>query len=208
RSAHPGAYRPGDATRRRNVNPSPARTNDEQLPPEAHSSREAAEAQPRHSLWRAVARRGRDNINAEFAVQAVRLGGFVLLARELTPEDFGIFRVLLVVSVLATLTNSTGLSDALVQRRDVTTAHETTACWVGMLLALCAAAILYEASGLIAQLMAMPRLGEGARLLCIPVLLDATTIVPNARLRRRLNFSVLAAADVVAEMGFILVALL
>lgn len=190
------------------MNPSPARTNDEQLTPEAHSSTEAAEAQPRHSLWRAVARSVRDNIIAEFAVQAVRLGSFVLLARELTPDDFGIFRVLLVVSVLATLTNSTGLSDALVQRRDVTTAHETTACWVGMLLALCAAAILYEASGLIAQVMAMPRLGEGARLLCIPVLLDATTIVPNARLRRRLNFSVLAAADVVAEMGFILVALL
>ena len=190
------------------MNPSPARTNDESRAAESHAPTQAApEEQPLNSMWQAVARSVRDNVIAEFAVQAIRLGGFVLLARELTPDDFGVFRVLMVVGVLVTLTNGTGLSDALVQRRDVTAAHETTAWWVGMLLALSAAVILYEAAGALAQLMAMPRLGESVRLLCIPVLLDATTVGPSARLRRRLDFSMLAAADVVAETGFILVAL-
>ncbi len=190
------------------MNHSPARTDDQPRAAESHAATQAAaETEPRHSLWQAVARSVRDNIIAEFAVQAIRLGGFVLLARKLTPDDFGVFRVLMVVGVLATLTNATGLSDALVQRREITAAHETTAWWVGMTLALCAAAILFEAAGALAQIMAMPRLGAGARLLCVPILLDATTVVPNARLRRRLNFSVLAAADVVAETGFILVAL-
>jgi len=56
--------------------------------------------------------------------------------------------------------------------------------------------------------MDMPRLAEDARLLCLPILFDATTVVPCARLRRKLNFSALAAADVIAEVAFITVALL
>jgi PST family polysaccharide transporter len=55
--------------------------------------------------------------------------------------------------------------------------------------------------------MDMPGLAAGARLLCLPILLDATTVVPSARLRRRLNFTALAAADVLAEMAFVVVAL-
>jgi O-antigen/teichoic acid export membrane protein len=169
---------------------------------------EPSPAEPLHSLWQAVARSVRDNVIAEFLVQAVRLGGFVLLARALSPDQFGIFRVLLVVSVLATLSNDAGLPDALVQRKEITAAHEATAWWLSMLIALGAAFILYVTAPLIAMVMDMPALTGGARLLCIPVLLDATTVIPSARLRRKLNFSALAAADVLAEIAFVVVALL
>jgi O-antigen/teichoic acid export membrane protein len=165
-------------------------------------------AEPRHSLWQAVARSVRDNVIAEFVVQAVRLGGFVLLARALSPHQFGIFRVLLVVSVLTTLSNDAGLPDALVQRKEITAAHEATAWWLSMLTALCATLVLYATAPLIATAMDMPGLSNGARLLCVPILLDATAIVPSARLRRKLNFSALAAADVFAEIAFVMVALL
>jgi PST family polysaccharide transporter len=56
--------------------------------------------------------------------------------------------------------------------------------------------------------MDMPKLSDGARLLCIPILLDATAVVPSSRLRRELNFGALAAADVLAEIAFVAVALL
>lgn len=162
----------------------------------------------RHSLWQAVARSVRDNVIAEFAVQAVRLGGFVVLARALSPDEFGVFRVLLVVGVLATLSNNAGITDALVQRKEITEAHEATAWWLSMLTALGALLILYVTAPLIAGAMHMPNLTGGARLLCLPILLDATTVVPSARLRRRLDFSALAAADVLAEVAFVLIALL
>ena len=71
----------------------------------------------RHSMWQAVARSVRDNVIAEFVVQGVRLGGFVMLARALGPGQFGIFRVLLVLSVLAALSNDAGIPDALALRR-------------------------------------------------------------------------------------------
>lgn len=168
----------------------------------------ALTAEPRHSLWQAVARSVRDNVVAEFAVQAVRVGGFVVLARALSPDEFGVFRVLVVVSVFATLSNDAGIPDALIQRKEITAAHEATAWWLSMLTALGATLILYFAAPSIAAAMDMPKLSDGARLLCIPILLDATAVVPSARLRRELNFGALAAADVLAEIAFIAVALL
>jgi O-antigen/teichoic acid export membrane protein len=163
---------------------------------------------PRGSLWQAVARSVRDNIIAEFLGQAIRLGGFVLLARKLGPDEFGVFRVLLVICVLATLTNNSGLADALVQRKEITPAHEATAWWLTVLLAMGAALTLYAVAPMTARVMDMPRLGSDARLLCIPILIDATAVVSSSRLRRRLNFGALATADVLSELSFIVVALL
>ena len=164
--------------------------------------------EPRHSLWQAVARSVRDNVIAEFVVQAVRLGGFVVLARALGPDQFGVFRVLMVVGVFAALGNDAGIPDALVQRKEITAAHEATAWWLTMMTALGATLIVYAAAPAIAAAMDMPSLSGGARLLCLPILLDATAVVPSARLRRVLNFGALAAADVLAEVAFVAVALL
>lgn len=164
--------------------------------------------EPRRSLWQAVARSVRDNVIAEFIVQAVRVGGLVVLARALSPEDFGVFRVLLVACALVTLSNEAGVPDALIQRKEITPAHETTAWWLSVLVALGTSAILYAGAPALAAVMAMPRLCAGARLLCIPILLEATAVAANARLRRNLNFSALAAADVLAELAFLAVALL
>src|SRR5207244_7911880 len=122
------------------------------------------------------------------------------------PDQFGIFRVLLVVSVFATLTNDAGIPDAVVQRKEITPAHEATAWWLSVLAALGSTIVLYVTAPSIAKAMDMPGLTAGARLLCLPILLDATSVIPSARLRRRLNFTALAAADVLAEMAFVVVA--
>lgn len=164
-------------------------------------------APPRGSLWQAVARGVRDNVIAEFAVQGLRVGGLVVLARALRPEDFGLFRVLLVVSVFAALTNELGVPDALIQRKEITPAHEATAWWLCVSAALGTAAVLYLAAPAIAAVMKMPGLREGVRLLCVPILLEGTAVAANARLRRRLSFGALAAADVLAEGAFLATAL-
>jgi O-antigen/teichoic acid export membrane protein len=173
------------------------------IPPVA----EPRPTEPRHSLWDAVARSVRDNVIAEFVVQGVRISGFVVLARALSPEDFGVFRILLVVSVFAALSNDAGLTDAIVQRKELTPAHEATAWWLGMLAATASALILYLAAPAIAAAMDAPKLAGNARLLCLPILFDATAVVPAARLRRALNFTALALADIAAEIGFLATAL-
>ena len=68
-------------------------------------------------LWVRFARSVRDNVMAEIAIQALRVSGMVILARELMPRDFGLFKVLLVVAVFASLACEAGVPDALIQRR-------------------------------------------------------------------------------------------
>jgi O-antigen/teichoic acid export membrane protein len=158
-------------------------------------------------MWNAFARSVRDNLAAEGIVQALRVGGMIVLARALRPADFGLFRVLLIVSVFAGMGNSTGISDALIQRRQITPEHQSTAWFLNLAIALTACAILYAAAPLISVAMAMPALTGSVRLLCIPIFLEGTAITAGACLQRQLKFGLLAVADVVAEIVFLVSAL-
>ncbi len=158
-------------------------------------------------LWTAFASSVRNNVVGEFAVQAIRIGGIMVLARRLRPEDFGLLKVLLVVSVFATLFCEAGIPEALVQRKELEPEHEATAWWMSLGLGMLGAAGLYAAAPLLAAAMGMPRLEFGARLMCVPVLLDALAATDNARLRRQLRFGALATAETLGEASFVAVAL-
>ncbi len=59
-----------------------------------------------------------------------------MLARALSPDDFGLFKILVVVSTFAMLVNEAGIPDALIQRRDLSPAHHSTAWWMSIGLAM------------------------------------------------------------------------
>jgi O-antigen/teichoic acid export membrane protein len=162
---------------------------------------------PNRWLWSAFARSVRDNMMAEFVVQALRIGGMVILARALAPHDFGLLKILVVVATFATLANEGGIPDALIQRKDLTPEHQWTAWWMSIGLAFLTVCILYIGAPGLARAMKIPELREGTRLLCIPFLLEGAAVTANAQLRRELRFGALAAADVLGELAFVLVAL-
>lgn len=175
-----------------------------------HSSAAAAPGHPdsgSQSLWSSFAQSVRDNVIGEVAVQALRFGGLIVLARALKPGDFGLFRVLVVVSAFAMLVNESGIPDALIQRKTLTTTHIATAWYLSLALASVSAGTLYLAAPAIARIMEMPALTTGVRLLCLPILFEGTAVTANARLRRGLRFGALAAADVAGEAAFLVLAL-
>jgi O-antigen/teichoic acid export membrane protein len=155
------------------------------------------------SLWHAFARGVRDNIVAEIAVQVLRVGGMVALARELAPADFGLLKVLLIVSMFAALLCESGIPDALIQRKVLTSEHEVTAWWLSLGLVAATVVALYLSAPVIASAMSMPALSFGIRLICLPMFLEGTAIVPVARLSRELKFGMLAIADVIGELAFL-----
>lgn len=163
--------------------------------------------EPNKWLWGAFARSIRDNMMAEFIIQGLRIGGMVILARALSPHDFGMLKILVVVATFATLANEAGIPDALIQRKDITLEHQWTAWWMSVGLALLTATILYKGAPGLARVMKIPELREGTRLLCIPFLLEGAAVTANAQLRRELRFGALATADVLGELAFLLVAL-
>ena len=155
----------------------------------------------------AFARGVRDNVIGEIALQVVRIGGLVVLARALMPSDFGMFRVLITISAIIMMVNDLAMPDTLVQRHELTSAHESSAWWATIAVSGAICAALYVVAPLIAQLMAMPTIANPLRLLCIPILLEGSVSVPIARLTRRLEFRTLAIAEVVGELAFLGVAI-
>jgi O-antigen/teichoic acid export membrane protein len=159
-------------------------------------------------LWQAFARSVRDNVFAEIALQIIRVGGMVVLARALMPNDFGIFRVLLIVMYFALIPIENGIPEALIQRRNLSPEHESTGWCLSVAVSIAMAALLYLTAPLVAHLMLMPGIEPYIRLLCIPLVFQGTAMVSNARLRREMRFGALASTEVFAEMVFLAAALL
>lgn len=154
-------------------------------------------------LWAAFARSVRVNVFAELFSQGVRVGGFIFLARALSPADFGMLRILITAAALVGMVASAGFPDAIIQRQEITIDHEATAWWLNLALSAASAVILYLLAGSISSAMAMPGLKAPLCLMTIPVLIDGNSSIANARLRRRLRFSALAAADFSGELAFL-----
>src|SRR6266436_6388698 len=70
-------------------------------------------------IRRAFGRSVFSNILGEFGVQGVRIAGFIILARALAPKDFGILRVLIAIGMFATMLNTLGIPEALIQRENL-----------------------------------------------------------------------------------------
>ena len=159
-------------------------------------------------IRRAFGRSVLSNILGEFGVQAVRIGGFIILARALEPKDFGILRVLIAISMAATMLNTLGIPEALIQRENLSEHHESTAWWMSLVAGTGSGVLLYWGAPLLAWAMAMPPLISFVRLIALPVILSGTIAVANARLRRRFKFAALATSEVMAEIAFVSIALL
>ena len=158
-------------------------------------------------LWRAFARSVLFNLQAEMVANLIRVGGVIFLARELEPRDFGLLRMLIVLAAIAALIGTAGFPEALIQRKELLTEHQTTAWWMTVACAATAAASLFAAAPLIERFMTMVNLGGMIRLICIPIFIEGTSAVPNALLQRALRYDALAAADIIAEGGFVASAL-
>jgi O-antigen/teichoic acid export membrane protein len=150
----------------------------------------------------AFARGVRDNAFGEVGVQVLRMGSLLLLARALSPQEFGPFRVLLAISAFATLPGFAGVPDALIQRDHVDDAHASTGWWMSVALSTLLATALYIGAPFIAKVMRMPELNQGSRILCIPIILEGAAAVASADLRRRMRFGAVATAEVSAELAF------
>ena len=176
--------------------------------PEFVAPQPAQSADADGKLWQAFARSVRDNVFAEMTLQLIRVGGMVVLARELMPNDFGIFRVLLIVMYFALIPIENGIPEALIQRRTLLPEHESTGWFLSVAVSIAMAGLIYIMAPLVARFMVMPGIEPYIRLLCIPMICQGTAMVGNARLRREMRFGALASAEVFAEMIFLAAALL
>lgn len=112
----------------------------------------------------------------------------VLLARLLTPSDFGVVALAFVVLGLVRPFGDLGMAGAVVQRRELTDRHVRTAFTFSVLLGLAVAVIIAMAAPLGAAVMREPMVTSILRWLSLGFAIQGTSVVAGALLRRRLDF--------------------
>src|SRR4051812_25266344 len=70
------------------------------------------------------------NFIARFGTQFAQLASGIVLARLLTPSEFGVIGMLFVFTGFAQILSDSGLNSALIYHQEVTEAHRSTAFWV------------------------------------------------------------------------------
>lgn len=130
------------------------------------------------------------------AGRALSLVVFVILARLLTPADFGLVAMVGVFIALLEVLVQQGFSAAITQRESLEPEHESTAFWSNVLLSALMGAALWASSGWIARLYDAPDLAPIVRWLSGVLPLRALVAVPVGLLQRRLEFRALAVRSI------------
>lgn len=117
---------------------------------------------------------------------------FIVLARFLSPTDFGVFAIAIVLLTLAEIFAEQGLSHAIVQRAELDDAHRSTAFWVTLLLGGILGLLTLAVSHPLATYFDHPEIAPIMKALSPVFVLMALASVPAALLRRELNYKVLA----------------
>jgi PST family polysaccharide transporter len=132
--------------------------------------------------------------------QVVNFILFVMLARLLTPADFGIMAIAAVVIDILALIGCMGQIQALVQRENLDDKTASTSFWMLQAFGLAMTAIVFFTAPLVGSVFAVPQL-EGILQLLAPIcMLQTLSAVPEAWLRRSFGFKWLAARTVMASI--------
>ena len=133
------------------------------------------------------------------AGQAVlQIAATIVLARLLTPQEFGSVAAALLVVGLAQLLTQVGVSAALVQRHDLTDDDVSAAFAFSVLIALVFATALAVGAPVLGPLVGLPADSGLLPLLAPTLLLAGIAAVPSGLLQRRLRFRPLAVVDLLA----------
>jgi len=124
----------------------------------------------------------------KLAGRGMSLVRLVVLARLLSPEDFGLFGiVMLAIATLETFTQ-TGFNTALIQRRDNTEDYLDTAWTVQIIRGFVLAGLLYASAPLVGWFFDEPRAIPLLRVMCISVAVGGFVNIGTIYFRKELRF--------------------
>jgi O-antigen/teichoic acid export membrane protein len=134
------------------------------------------------------------------AVNCIQLVRVLILARLLSPEDFGIMAIGMVVIGLLVTATDFGMTPALVQHTRVDERHYNGAWTIGVFRALTIACFIFAAAPMIARFFGEPGATNIIRVLALRPLFDGIASIKVAELTRDLRFRSLTLISVPAAV--------
>lgn len=124
----------------------------------------------------------------------------IILARLLTPYDYGCIGMLAIFMLLAETFIDGGFGSALIQKKRPTQKDYSTVFWWNLLMAFVMYAILYISAPLIASFYNIPLLRDVLRLQGIVLFIYAFNIIQRNQLRKHLNFKILSIVTITTSL--------
>lgn len=160
------------------------------MAPNEHGA-EAINAAPRRlrlaaisgAIWSATGMWGR---------QAASLAVIAILSHLLTPDEFGVFALVLAFVTLAQAVINDGLADAVVQREEIAPEHLNAAFWICLACGISLALLLAAVAGPVERLYDAPGLADLIWVGCVVIAGAGSAAVHQGMLMRTLRFKQLA----------------
>jgi PST family polysaccharide transporter len=158
------------------------------------------ENKPREDFGRHSLRGGLVSIGARIANAFVQMASVVVLARLLSPEDYGLVSMVGAIIGIAPLLMDLGTRDAVIQHRCITPEEISALFWITVALG-CGFAVAGAASGpLIAHFYREPRLATVALVSSLSFIALSLSYQHQALLRRAMMYQELAVIDIGASL--------
>ena len=128
----------------------------------------------------------------------IRMASIAVLARLLTPEEFGLVAMVTVVTEFILMFKDMGLSTATIQRAEVNHAQISTLFWVNTAIGFVLSVLTAALAPVITWFYGDPRLTAVTVALATGLVLGGLTIQHEALLKRKMRFGALAVIDVIS----------
>lgn len=130
---------------------------------------------------------------------AVQFGGLVILARLLTPHDYGLMAMMLAIMGITEVFRDFGLTQAAVQARTLSRQQRDNLFWANFLIGIVLASIVWLIAPLLGEFFSAPELTMMAQWTSLVFVANGAATQYRASLNREMRFGALAISDILAS---------
>lgn len=133
-----------------------------------------------------------------FGYLGIQFVSNLVLARLLMPDDFGTVGVLLVFTTLSNVLIDSGLSSALIQKKEISEDDKSTVFFTNLILAISVYVIIFFTAPFFARYFHNPDITNLLRVIEVIVVIDAFSAIQNTVLSRDMDFKTLTKYKIIS----------
>lgn len=135
-----------------------------------------------------------------FSVQGVQFIVMIVMARLLTPHDYGIIGMLAIFLAIAQSLIDSGFSQALIRKTDRTETDNSTVFYFNLIVSGLLYLVLFLSAPLVAKFYHTPELCPVMRVVCLGIIFNSLAVVQRALLTVNIDFKTQAKASLSAAV--------
>ena len=129
--------------------------------------------------------------------------GFIItlvLARILTPADYGLVNMIYIFTVLGTVLLDGGFGQAIIQRKSLTDGDISSVFYINLAMSLIIYIVLYNCAHFIADFYSQPSLVEISRVVFITIPINALSVIQHTLLTKELKVKELTYVSIISSL--------